>query len=85
VCHANDDLLAAVRRRELDQLVEHRHGHVEALDRELVLAEVGLVHEALQRVDLDEALEQRPALVACQRLAERARLDLLAQPHALAV
>ena len=73
VRHADDDLLPAVRRRQLDQLVEHRHGHVEALDRELVLAEVGLVHEALQRVDLDQALEQRAALVAGQLVAERAR------------
>ena len=38
VRHADDDLAAAVRRRELDELVEHRHGHVEALDRELLLA-----------------------------------------------
>ncbi len=85
VGHPDDDLPAAVRGGELDQLVEHRHGHVEALDRELVLAEVGLVHEALQRVDLDQALEQRALLVGGQRLAERAGLDLLAQPHALAV
>ncbi len=43
------------------------------------------MHEALQRVDLDQALEQREPLVAGQRLAERPGLDLLAQPHALAV
>ena len=85
VGHPDHDLLAAVGGGQLDQLVEHRHGHVEALDRELVLAEVGLVHEALQRVHLDEALEQRLLLVVGQRLAERAGLDLLAQPHALAV
>ena len=46
-------------RRELDQLVEHRDRHVQPLDRELMLAEVGLVHEPLQRIHLDEALEQR--------------------------
>ena len=85
VGHADHDLLAAVGGGQLDQLVEHRHGHVEALDRELVLAEVGLVHEALQRVDLDEALEQRAPLVVGQLVAEGARLDVLAQPHALAV
>ena len=85
VGHPDDDLLAAVRGRQLDQLVEHRHGHVEALDRELVLAEVGLVHEALERVDLDQPLEQRAALVVGQLVAEGAGLDVLAQPHALAV
>ncbi len=83
--HPDHDLLTAVGGRELDQLVEHRHRHVEPLDRELVLAEVGLVHEALQRVDLDQALEQREPLVGGERLAERPGLDLLAQPHALAV
>ncbi len=85
VGHPDHYLAAAVGGGELDQLVEHRNGHVEALDRELVLAEVGLVHEALQRVDLDEPLEQRLLLVAGQRLAEAAGLDLLAQPDALAV
>ena len=85
VGHPDHDLLAAVDRRQLDQLVEHRHGHVEALDRELVLAEVGLVHEALQRVDLRQAPEQRLLLLARQRLAEGAGLDVLAQPHPLAM
>ena len=85
VGHADDDLAGAVRGAELDQLVEHRDGHVQALDGELLLAEVGLVHEALERVDLDQALEQRLLLLGGQRLAERARLDVLAQPDALAV
>ena len=76
---------AAVDRGELDQLVEHRDGHVHALDRELLLAEVGLVHEALERVHLDQALQQRPLLVGGQRAAERAGLDVLAQPDPLAV
>ena len=85
VGHADHDLARTVGGRQLDQLVEHRHRHVEALDRELVLAEVGLVHEALERVDLDQAPEQPLALLGRERLAEGARLDVLAQPHALAV
>ena len=85
VRHAHDDLARPLRGRELDELVEHRHRHVEALDRELLLAEVGLVHEALEGVDLDQPLEQRLVLVVGQRLAVGARLDLLAQPRALAV
>jgi hypothetical protein len=74
-----------VRGRQLDELVEHRDRHVEALDRELLLAQVGLVDEALERVDLDQPAEQPLLLVGGQRLAERARLDALAQPDALAV
>src|SRR3954451_12150666 len=85
VRHAADHLARAVRGGELDHLVEHRHGRLEALDRELLLAEVRLVHEALEGVDLDEALQERLLLVGAQRLAKRAGLDLLAQPHALAV
>ena len=85
VGHADHDLVAAVGGGQLDQLVEHRHRHVQALDRELVLAEVGLVHEPLQRVDLHQAPQQPLALLDGQRLAEGARLDVLAQPHALAV
>ena len=70
VRHADDDLARAVRRGQLDDLVEHRDRHVEALDRELLLAQVGLVHEALERVDLDQALQERVLLVVGQRLAE---------------
>ena len=61
VGHADHDLARAVGGRELDHLVEHRDRHVEALDRELLLAQVGLVHEALERVDLREAPQQRAA------------------------
>ena len=85
VRHPDDDLAAAVGAGEPHDLVDDRDRHVEALDRELLLAEVGLVHEALERVDLDQPLEQRLALVARERVAEGAGLDLLAQPHALAV
>ena len=58
---------------ELDHLVEHRDGHVQALDRELLLAQVGLVHEALERVDLRQAAQQRLLLLVGQRRAEGAR------------
>ena len=85
VGHADHDLAGAVGRRQLDHLVEHRDRHVEALDRELLLAQVGLVHEALERVDHRQAAQQRGRLVVGERLAERARLDLVAQPGALAV
>ncbi len=85
VGHAHDHFACAVGRRELDQLVEHRHGHVESFDRELLLAQVGLVHEALEGVDLDQPAQQRLALVRGKRLAEVTGLDLLTQPHALAV
>ena len=85
VRHADDDLARAVGGGELDHLVEHRDRHVQALDRELLLAQVGLVHEALERVDLGEPAQQRLLLLVGQRRAERARLDLLAQPGALAV
>ena len=85
VRHADHDLAAAVRRRQVDELVDHRHRHVQALDRELLLAEVRLVHEALEGVHLDEAAEEPLLLVGRERVAELAGLDLLAQPAALAV
>ena len=40
------------------------------------------MHEALERVDLDQAGQQRALLGAPERLAERSALDLLAQPAA---
>ena len=59
VGHADDDLARALGGGELDHLVEHRDGHVQALDRELLLAQVGLVHEALERVHLRQPAQQR--------------------------
>ena len=85
VGHADHDLAGAAGRRQLDELVEHRHGHVQALDRELLLAQVGLVHEALEGVDLGQPLEQRLLLVVGERTAELSGLDRLAQPQALAM
>ena len=48
---------------ELDRLVEHRHHHVEALDRELLLAEERAAQVVLEALDLGEPLEQAPLLV----------------------
>ena len=55
VGHPDHDLLGAVLARQGRDLVEHRHGHVEALDREHLLAQVGLLQEALELEDLDQA------------------------------
>ena len=85
VGHPDHDLAPAAGCRQLDQLVEHRDRHVQALDRELLLAQVRLVHEALERVDLGQPAQQRLLLVGPERLAEAVGLDRLAQPQALAV
>ena len=85
VGHPDHDLAGAAGGRQLDQLVEHRDGHVEPLDRELLLAQVRLVHEPLERVDLGQAPQQRGLLVGGERGAEPPRLDRLAQPQPLAV
>ena len=83
--HPDDDLARAVGCAELDHLVDHRDRHVEALDRELLLTEVGLVQEALQRVDRDQAAQQAALLLGRHRRAVDAGLDPLAQPDALAM
>ena len=54
---------------QLDRLVEHRHQRVEALDRELLLAQERLVQVALERLDLGQALEQAALLLGVERLA----------------
>ena len=69
VRHPEHDLAGAGRGGELDGLVEHRHERVEALDRELLLAEEGLVQVALERLDLGQPLEQRALLLGRERLA----------------
>ena len=73
------------RAAELDRLVEHRHEHVEPLDRELLLAEERPAQVLLERLDRRQPLEQPPLLVRGERLAELARLDRPAQPSPLLV
>ncbi len=85
VGHAEDDLLGLAAVGEGDQLVEHRHDHVEPLDREDLLAQVGLLDEALELEDVDQPHQQAAFLVLGERLAVGAGLDHLAQPGALLV
>ena len=85
VRHADDDVVRACLRRQLDRLVEHRDHHVEPLDRELLLAEEPLAQEALHPLHLAQPAEERLLLLGGERLPVTARLDRLPQPHALLV
>ncbi len=58
VRHADHRLAGPMRRGELDREIEHRHGHVEPLDRESLLAEIGLVKEALECVHGGQTRQQ---------------------------
>ena len=81
--HRDHHVLHAAFGGVVDDLVEDRDHHVEALDRKARLAGERAMQEALERLDLRDAVEQ---LVAVDRIvgrAELARLDRLPQPHAL--
>ena len=68
--------------RAADDLVEDRHQHVEAFDREPRLAGKGPVQEALEHLDLRDAIEQRLGAFRIHRRQEAARLGGMAQPLA---
>ena len=85
VRHAEHGLRDAGLRGQHDHLVEHQHHHVEALDRELLLAEERAVEVVLERLDAQQPVEDVAALVGRQRLRVGARLDRLAQPEPLAM
>ena len=53
--HADHDLVRADVGGDLDRLVEHRHHHVEALERELLLAEERAAQVVLHPLDLRSA------------------------------
>ena len=67
--HADHDIAGARLGCTLDREVEHRDQHVHAFDREALLAEIRLVEELLERLDLGEPLEQPDLLGAAHRLA----------------
>jgi hypothetical protein len=83
--HAEHHLARPGRGRQLDRLVQHRDERVEALDRELLLAEERLVQVVLERLDLGEAPQQLALLVGSERRAVRPGLDRLPEPHSLLV
>ncbi len=85
VRHAHHDLVRTGVGAELDRLVEHRHHHVEPLDRELLLAEECPAQVALHPLDLTEAGEQPHLLLRRERTVVATGLDRLAQPDALLV
>ena len=85
VGHAEDDVLGAGRSGDVDRLVEHRHHHVEAFERELFLPEECPAEVLLEAFGVRQAGEQAELFVRGQRLAVAARLDGEAQPDALLV
>ncbi len=85
VRHAQHHAPRALRSRQLDREIEHRHQHVEPLDREALLAEVGAMQEALERLDRRESREQLALLVGREGGPVLSRLDHVAQPQALLV
>ena len=85
VRHPDHDLVRAVRGCQLDRLVEHRHEHVEAFERELLLTQKRLAQVLLERLRLREPPQQRAPLLRLERSAKAPRLDRLPQPDALRV
>ena len=85
VGHPEDDLVGAGAVGEGDDLVEHRHDHVEPLDREDLGAEIRFLEEALELEDVDQPVQQALFLDLGERLAVGAGLDHLAHPDPLLV
>jgi hypothetical protein len=85
VGHADHGLARAGGGGDRDRLVEHEDQHVDALDRELLLTEVGALEEVLELLDARKADQQLLVLAALQGLGVAAALDRLAQPAPLDV
>src|SRR5260370_1199224 len=83
VRHAEHYAARTTRPRGLDRLVEHGNEHVEPLDREPLLAEIGLVEEALERLHRSETGEQAVLRLATERRPMLAPLHHPAAPPAL--
>ena len=83
--HPDHDLVSPGAGGDPDRLVQHRHHRVEALERELLLAQEAAAQVELEALDLREPLQQRSTLLGRQRLPVPAGLDRLPQPDALGV
>ena len=81
--HAHDDLLHAVALTILQDFVEQRHDGFSAFERKALLPDVAGVEKLLEEFALEQA--GKHALLFCVGeavLAQRARLEALAQPAA---
>ena len=85
VRHADHDLVRTGSCGDLDRLVEHRHHRVEALERELLLAEEAAAEVLLERLDARESLTRAHALLRLSGSPVAAGLDRLPKPDALGV
>ena len=83
VSHAHDDLLHAVARTFLHNLVEDRDDRFATLERKALLADVAGVEEFLEHLALEQVAEHALFLGVGQRvLAQTAFLDPAAEPAA---
>ncbi len=82
VRHGDEHVLHARGGGVGDDLVEHRDHQVEAFDREARLAGERALQEALEHLDLRDAVEQLAAVDGIGGRAEAPRLDGFTQPHA---
>ena len=81
--HAEQRVTRAVVGGAADDLVEDRHEHVEPFDRKARLAGKRPMQEALEHLDLGDAIEHRLDAVRVHRRQEAARLGRVAEPFAL--
>ena len=80
VRHSEDDVAGALIRRHVDDPIEHRYQQVNAFDRESLLAQIRLVEEPFECLDLNQPVEQLEFGVAVEGLPVGAGFDLLAEP-----
>ena len=66
-----DDLVRAALGAELDRLVEHRHEHVEALERELLLPEERAAEVLLEALHLGEPTQEPLSALRVERTRKR--------------
>jgi hypothetical protein len=83
VCHPDQNGAAPRLRGVADDLVENRHEHVEAFDREARLAGKRALQETFERFDLRQAIEQRERIDRVGRRPETSFFNRVAEPAAL--
>ena len=80
MCHPQEHLTGAVPAGDPEDLGQHREHHIEPLDREALLPQVGSVEEALQALDPHQTSEEPAGPVRGQRLSVSSRFDVIDQP-----
>ena len=78
--HSDEELARPAERRASDDAADHGHQHIEALDREPLLPQVGALQKVLESLHFGQNAQQVHLTVPIHRIRVHSHLDVIDEP-----